>query len=118
VFVTRFTGAPLGVCECLFAHLLHWHFVTSRLQSLAACDIVIILRASYGEYAVTAAAAATDDGGGADGAGDAGDAVLVHAVMGFTVHAMPSSSDIRTTSVQRRVPQYFCELDCRRFVIV
>ena len=68
--MTRFTGAPLGVCECLFAHLLHWHFVTSRLQSLAACDIVIILRASYGEYAVTAAAAAAAaaDDGGADGA--------------------------------------------------
>jgi len=88
---------------------------------MAACDIVIILRASYGEYAVTAAAAsaaaaaAADDGGGG---ADAGDAVLVHGVMGFTVHAMPSSSDIRTTSVQRRVPQYFCELDCRRFVIV
>ena len=79
---------------------------------MAACDIVIILRASCGEYAVTAAAAAA---AAADGGGDAGDAVLVH---GFTVHAMPSSSDIRTTSVQRRVPQYFCELDCRRFVIV
>ena len=113
--MTRFTGAPLGVCECL----LHWHFVTSRLQSLAACDIVIILRASYGEYAVTAAAAAADVGAADGGADGAGDAVLVHAVMmGFTVHAMPSSSDIRTTSVQRRVPQYFCELDCRRFVIV
>ena len=43
--------------------------MTSRLQSLAACDIVIILRASYGEYAVTTAAAAA----AADGAGDAGD---------------------------------------------
>jgi len=55
------------------AHLLHWHFVTSRLQSLAACDIVIILRASYGEYAVTAAAAAAAaDGGGDAGGGGAG----------------------------------------------